>query len=256
MTVLALAQLVPVWDEPVVNLKQVDRSTGAAADAGADLVVFPEQVLWGWDPTGTKGAEPLGGPLTRGLQAIAEAHGIGLVGSIREAAGGGVRNTAVAVDAKGRIVARYAKRHLFSPWGEEQAYAPGEAPALFSCGGLSFGLAICYDLRFPEVFAEYRALGADAVLVPAAWPAERLRHWRLFLQARALDNRIYAAGVSYARGSTPVSEYAGGSAVADPEGELIAEADEGAELLIVVLDPVRIAEVRSVIDPARRPARE
>jgi predicted amidohydrolase len=247
---IALAQLLPAWEDPDANLEAVDGMAGRAAEAGADLVVFPEQVLSGWDPGSVRDAEPVGGPLTQALRAVARRHAVGLVGSIRESAPDGVRNTALAIDADGAIAAVYAKQHLFSPGGEEGCYAPGPGPVLFSCGGLRFGLAICYDLRFPPVFATYRALGADAVLVPAAWPCARLRHWRLFLRARALDNRIFVAGASYAAGATPVGAYCGGSLGADPEGEVVVEAGAGPELLLAELDPAAIAAARAGPDPA------
>ncbi len=247
---LALAQLLPAWEDPGANLDAVDEAAARAADAGADLVVFPEQVLFGWDPQSVRGAEHVGGPLTQALRAVARRNAIGLVGSIRETGAAGVRNTALAVNAGGAIVAVYAKQHLFTPGGEEGCYAPGPGPALFECGGLSFGLAICYDLRFPAVFSAYRALGADAVLVPAAWPCARLRHWRLFLRARALDNRLYVAGASYAAGATPVEAYCGGSLAADPEGEVVVEAGEGPALLIADLEPGAIASARAGPDPA------
>lgn len=251
MTVrIALAQLLPAWEDPGANLAGVDGVAGRAAEAGADLVVLPEQALFGWDPASIAGAEPVGGPLTQALSSVARRHAVGLVGSIRETGAAGVRNTALAIDAGGAIVAVYAKQHLFTPGGEEGCYTPGPGPALFGCGGLRMGLAICYDLRFPGVFAAYRALGADAVLVPAAWPCARLRHWRLFLRARALDNRLYVAGVSYAIGATPVENYCGGSLAADPEGEILAEAGSGAELLVVDLAPGAIASARAGPDPA------
>ena len=247
---IALAQFLPAWDDPHTNLRAVDEAAGNSADEGAALLVLPEQPLLGWDPRSAAGAEPVGGPLTDALSSIARRHGVALVGSIREAGANGARNTALALDAGGGVVAVYAKRHLFTPGGEETCYVPGTAPALFDCGGLRFGLAICYDLRFPAVFAGYRALGADAVLVPAAWPCERLRHWRLFLRARALDNRVYVAGASYAGSETPVGTYCGGSLAADPEGEVLAEAGADTALLVADLDQGVIAGARAGPDPA------
>ena len=246
---VALAQLLPAWEDPGANLRTVDETAKRAADAGADLVVFPEQSLFGWNPGTVAGAEPVGGPLTQALRTIARRHAIGLVGSIRESRADGVRNTALAVDAGGAIDAVYAKQHLFAFGGEETCYAPGSGPAIFDCGGLRFGLAICYDLRFPPVFAVYRALGADGVIVPAAWPCSRLRHWRLFVRARALDNRLYVAGASYAAGATPVETYCGGSLAADPEGEVVVEGGREAALLLADLDSSAIASARAGPDP-------
>jgi len=247
---IALAQLLPTWENPGANLAAVDRAAERAADSGADLVVFPEQALFGWNPKSVAGAEPVGGPLTQALRAVARRHAVGLVGSIRESSADGIRNTAIAVDASGAIDAVYAKQHLFAFGGEEIGYVPGTGMAIFDCGGLRMGLAICYDLRFPAVFAAYRKLGADAVLVPAAWPCTRLRHWRLFLCARALDNRLYVAGVSYAAGATPVEAYCGGSLAADPEGEVLVEAGAGPELLITEIEPGAIGAARAGPDPA------
>lgn len=247
---IALAQLLPAWDEPEANLATIDDCARRAAAAGADLVVFPEQAVFGWDPRSAAGAEPVGGPMTGRLRETALRYKIGLVGSIREAGDGGIRNTALAIGDNGAELAAYGKRHLFAPGGEHETYAPGTVFSTFAWGGLCMGLAICYDLRFPGIFSAYRALGADAVLVPAAWPCSRLRHWRLFLRARALDNRLYVAGVSYASGATLIDRYCGGSLVADPEGEIAAEAGTDAELLLVTLDPSAIAEARASVDPA------
>ncbi|NLX49675.1 MAG: hypothetical protein GXY82_07400 [Methanospirillum sp.] len=247
---IALAQVLPVPEDPGANLAMVDRFARMASDQNASLVVYPEQVLLGWDPRSTRAAEPLGGPLTGALQGVARDRSIGLVGSIRETTAGGIRNTAVAIDRRGGIAAVYAKQHLFTPGGEESSFVAGPGPATFPCGDYRLGLAICYDLRFPGVFARYRALGADAVLVSAAWPCARIRHWRLFLRARALDNRLYLAGASYAAGTTPAGSYCGGSMGADPEGEVVVEAGSGPEVVVVEVDPGVIASARAGVDPA------
>jgi predicted amidohydrolase len=251
---LALAQLLPVWDDAAANLRAVEACASDAAGRGADLVCFPEQVLTGWDPRSVSGAEPVGGSLTQALRACAKREGIAIIGSIREERDGNVMNSAIAVDASGDVAAVYAKQRLFVPGGEDARYAAGGGPALFSCGGMTIGIAICYDLRFPDIFRRYRELGADAIVVPAAWPCGRLRHWRLFLRARALDNRIWTAGISYARGATPVESYCGGSMVADPDGEMTAEAGEERHLLLVDLDREVLVQARSVVDPCRHPA--
>ncbi len=251
MTVrIALAQLLPAWEDPGANLARSMRRQRGPRTPAPTSWSSPSRSSSAGTRSPSAGAEHVGGPLTQALRATARRNAIGLVGSIRESGAAGVRNTALAINAGGAIVAVYAKQHLFTPGGEEGCYAPGPGPALFECGGLSFGLAICYDLRFPAVFAAYRALGADAVLVPAAWPCARLGHWRLFLRARALDNRLYVAGASYAAGATPVEAYCGGSLAADPEGEVVVEAGEGPGLLFADLEPGAIASARAGPDPA------
>ena len=87
-------------------------------------------------------------------------------------------------------------------------FSPGSELGIFTLGPLTCGIAICYDLRFPELFRIYAQKGVQVVFVPAAWPQKRINHWELFITARAAENQMYVVGVN-TTGVTPVDTYAG-----------------------------------------------
>jgi predicted amidohydrolase len=182
------AQISGVWESPGQTLKKAEKCFFLAARSGAELIAFPEQFVTGWDPSSTKNIEDLNGAIVTGFKKLANKHGIAVIGSFREAFSPMPRNTAVAIDRNGDILATYAKIHLFTPGNENMAFAPGSSLAAFTLEGVRIGLAICYDLRFPDLFRLYRREGVRAVIVPAAWPQSRLRNWEIFIQARAAEN--------------------------------------------------------------------
>ncbi|MFA7198847.1 MAG: nitrilase-related carbon-nitrogen hydrolase [Methanoculleus sp.] len=247
MTKIALAQVAGGRDVPARMLDAAGRMVEEAAAAGASLVCFPEQFVTGWSPEIPPGSgEPLDGPLTGAFGRMAQDNGIAVAGSIVEAAGGRrPRNTVVVLDAGGNLVADYAKTHLFSPGGEDRYYTAGDRIATFAVDKTTFGLAVCYDLRFPELFRIYALAGVECMLIPAAWPCCRLSHWETLLPARALENRYYVAGINTAGG--PDGVYCGGSLAADPDGVVIARCGPGEELLIVELDPAAVHEAQSTL---------
>lgn len=201
-----------------------------AREAGADLLLLPEQFATGWSA-----AEPRAEPhILPNLCRTAAEHGIWVVGSCYE---GYVRprNMTYAISPEGRVAAAYAKVHLFSPDGENRACTPGTAPATFVAGGIRFALAICYDLRFSELFAHYAASGADCVLVPAAWPASRLAQWDLLMRARALEGEYYVAGANAGPGSC----------ITGPDGEPVGE--EKRDLVLGEIDLTRISTMRAAV---------
>ncbi len=238
MTKIALAQVAGGGSGV---LEAAGRLTEEAAIAGASLICFPEQFVTGWLPEIPPGSgETLDGPLTAAFGQMARENGIAVAGSIIEAdRGGRPKNTAVVLSAGGELLAAYAKIHLFSPGGEDRNYTPGDRTATFTVGGMTFGLAICYDLRFPELFRIYALAGADCVLLPAAWPCCRLRHWETLLPARAIENQYYVAGVNTVGGAC-----CGGSLAAGPDGEIIARGGAGEELLIIDINLTSIHEAR------------
>mgnify|MGYP003847780571 CR=1 FL=1 len=105
------------------------------------------------------------------------------------------------------------------------------------------GLATCYDLRFPELFRALTDGGASAFLLTSGWPTPRIEHWDILTRARAIENQAYvlACNESGTHGGVPI---AGGSMVIDPQGEVLAEAGPGEEILSVGIDPARVAAWR------------
>lgn len=244
---IAVAQCPPAWENPADSLSRADRAAERAAGAGASIVCFPEQYATGWDPLGRTFIQDEHGGIVRGFAAIARRHQIAVLGSFREKHTPRPRNTAFVVDASGNIAGKYAKTHLFSPAREQEAFSPGKKPALFTLGGVRFGIAICYDLRFPELFAAYARAGADCVLVPAAWPCERIGHWELFIRARALENQYYVAGIN-TTGTTPSGHYCGGSLVAGPAGETVELAGRDTAVIAATIDPAAVAAARGAFN--------
>ncbi len=194
---VALCQI-PVSSRPEVNAGRVRDALVRAADGGADLAVFPEatQIRFGSDVRAA--AEPLDGPFCSGLAAAAKDTGVALVAGVFEPAPDGrVFNTAVAFDGAGERVAAYRKLHLFDAFGhrESDEVAPGSAPVACTLAGRRTGLAICYDVRFPELFRALAAGGAELVVLPAAWAAGLVKeeHWVTLVRARAIENTVWVA---------------------------------------------------------------
>jgi omega-amidase len=238
------AQISSIWEEPDKTLEKAGMFIRHAAASGASLICFPEQFATGWDPEPRKNIQDIRGGIVSSLQGYAEEYGIGILGSFRQAADPLPKNTAVMIGSDGRILSTYAKIHLFSYGHENAGNSPGTDLGIFTLDSLTCGIAICYDLRFPDLFRLYARKGVQAVFVPSAWPHIRTRHWELFIQARALENQMYVIGVN-TTGKTPVDSYSGNSMTADPQGSIISRATEAEQLVFCDLDPGMIATTRS-----------
>ncbi len=240
------AQFSSLWEDPRANIEKAERFIAHAATCGAQLICFPEQFATGWDPLSGKNVQDLNGKIITRLKVSAKTNRIAVIGSIREASSPYPKNTSVTIGNDGRIISTYSKIHLFSPAKENEHFFPGTDLGIFTLGELKCGLAICYDLRFPEVFRIYAQKGIQAVFVPAAWPASRIRHWELFIQARAAENQMYVIGVN-TTGTTPVDQYSGSSIAADPHGNIFCRAKDAEQLLFMDLDPAEVTAARSAL---------
>jgi omega-amidase len=237
------AQISSIWEEPEKTLEKAGVFIRHAAASGAALICFPEQFATGWDPQPRKNIQDINGSIVSSLQGFAKEYGIGILGSFRQAGEPLPKNTAVAIGRDGRILSTYAKMHLFSHGYEDKGSSPGSDLGTFTLDSLTCGIAICYDLRFPELFRLYAGKGAQAVFIPSAWPQIRTRHWELFIQARALENQMYIIGVN-TTGQTPIESYSGNSITADPQGIIISRANEAEQLVFTDLDPAIVAATR------------
>ena len=230
------AQIQSCWEDPEATLRKVQPFINQATRENADIITFPEQFPTGWDPTAESHCENLDGPIVSAIQKLAEENGIAILGSFRERTSGLPRNTSVAIGANGEILGTYAKIHPFSPAHEDQHFSSGTDVATFSLKSVKLGIAICYDLRFPELFHIYAQEKVHGVLVPAAWPALRQHHWEIFIRSRALDNQMYVTGIN-TTGVTPVDTYQGGSMAVDPNGNVIHHSGSDEEISFFHIDP-------------------
>lgn len=239
---LVLAQWETVEGDPAANLARAGELMRGRG-RGADVVVFPELWTTGYAADLPALAEAGGRRSLAQVRALARAAGANLVaGSLVLPGRGGLYNTACAIDRHGRVVARYRKVHLCTPLGEEALFLPGKGARTFELDGVTCGLLICYDLRFPELSRLLVLAGARVLFYPARWPARRLAHWRALLVARAIENQCFVVGVN----SVGVrGDLGGGSLVVDPWGEVLAEGGSFEEILEVEIDLARVAEVRA-----------
>ncbi len=247
-------------DDKAANIAEAEAAIVRAAEAGARLVVLPE--LWtylGPQEGNARNAEPIPGPVTERLAALAREHHLILHGgSMLEAppdpaADSRPANTAVLFDPQGNLIATYRKIHLFdaapddsaAPYRESATVAPGGRIVTAEIADLRLGLATCYDLRFPEVFRALALAGAEILLLPAAFTRETGRdHWEPLVRARAIENGcfIVAAGQT---GEHPRDRWCWGhSLIVDPWGDILADAGTEPGLALAEIDTSRVADVR------------
>lgn len=246
---VALGQFHAIADKET-NLQRMLALHQEAATAGADLVVFPEMAMYtDDDPRAEFGgvAESLDGPFVQRLREGAARRGTGIVAGMYETApGDGAKtyNTAVAIGTDGGLIGAYRKIHMFDAFGfrESDQNQPGDGELLlFTLAGVRFGVTICYDLRFPELFRALAERGAEALLLPTAWAHGRLKELQLstLSRARAIENTVYFAAADQTGGSV-----SGNSELIDPMGVTVASIGEAEGLAIGVVDTERVVEVR------------
>jgi predicted amidohydrolase len=250
-------------DDKDQNIADALAGIDRAAGTGARLVVLPEVWTYLGPGEGNRAAaEPIPGPLTDVLAERARQHGIYLhIGSIYEQIAGDPRiaNASVVYDPAGEEVARYRKIHLFdvdldsdTAYNESSTVAPGEEIVTFELDGVTVGLAICYDLRFPELFRILALRGAEVIILPAAFTmATGKDHWKPLIRARAIENAVYMIAPNQVGQHPPGLWCYGRSMVVDPWGTVIAQASDQPTVLTSHLDLGYLRQVRRQV-PALR----
>ncbi len=244
------------------NLAACERLVGEAAARGARIVVLPENFAYFGEEGGravvAERAGDTSAPIQGALSAWALRESVHLVaGGMPERSDDPKRphNTLVCFAPNGDFVASYRKIHLFdvdladgTKLAESASTTPGNAPVVVEMDGFSVGLSICYDLRFPELYRELVARGAEVLLVPAAFTLHTGKdHWHVLLRARAIEAQCYVAAAAQ-WGKHPGARTTYGHAlVADPWGTVVAEASDGLGFALAAVDSERIRGVRSAL---------
>lgn len=267
---VSVVQMCPGHDK-ASNIAQASSLIDAASADGFDIVCLPEM----WSCLGGNrslkfeeaealplpGSDAPPGPAYSFLRDTAvrlgaTVHG-GSIGERGQGENAGrLFNTTLVFDAKGREIARYRKIHLFditTPDGqgyrESATYAAGDQIVTYSAFDTTIGCAICYDLRFPELFLALRHNGAELIFLPSAFTVPTGRaHWDVLIRARAIETQCWIAAPATwgehqdAKGGTRVTF--GHSLICNPWGEVVAQMQDGIGSINAVIDRAATAKIR------------
>lgn len=253
-------------DAKAANVDSVMDLLEIAGERKSDIVVLPETF------TGTglaldnaaDNAESIPGPTTQRLSEMASRYKMNIVGSLFESAGNNIHNTAVVFGRDGAMLAAYRKSHLYNPgprpdvpsYREGDKITPGDELCVLDLDFGRVGVAICSDIRFPEIFMHHALSGAELVLLPSAFLA-RPDHWEFLNRARATDNQIYmvSSGMTGKLKDSSIN-FVGRSMVVDPWGVIVAQAPDRETVLTTTidLDAVQLVQSWGHFNSQRRPA--
>ncbi|WP_269533517.1 carbon-nitrogen hydrolase family protein [Chitinimonas sp. BJYL2] len=229
------------------NLTEAEVLVTLAAKQGAKLVVLPEYfAILGLKDTDKVAVreKPGDGPIQSFLSKLAKKRGVWIVGGsipLWTDDPDKVRNTTLVFDDQGRQVARYDKIHLFGfemngeKYREENTIEPGDEVVVFDSPFGRVGVAICYDLRFPELFRRMQPV--DLIVVPAAFTETTGRaHWETLIRARAIENLAYVVASAQGGFHRNGRETHGNSMIVDPWGIVLDRLPRGSGIVIADID--------------------
>jgi predicted amidohydrolase len=248
---VALVERNIIWENKSENLTEIKKIMKLIEGKNVDLVALPEMSLTGFSMNTEVTSESADGTdaicetpednsktqeinTVREIKKLAMEYGVSIgagwvknpVPAVNETEKNDGENSDILcenhysiISQNGKLLLDYIKIHPFSFAGEDKYFKGGEKLSTCSIEGFEMGVAICYDLRFPEFFIKLSEK-AELIIVPANWPAARSLHWKTLLRARAIENQCYVAGVNCS-GDMDGQTYSGDSAIYSPEGEML-----------------------------------
>jgi predicted amidohydrolase len=247
---IAIAQLASSTDKHK-NLQTARAGIKEAKDKNAELIAFPE-FLMAFSPSSQSAeelsaiAETIHGPFVSAICDAAKAGGIAVLAPIYETSSvpNRVFDTAVWIDAAGKIVSVYRKLHLYDAFGfkESDKFHPGDDVApLVNADDAHFSVMICYDLRFPEMARMLALAGANVLVAPSGWVQGDLKveHWQTMIKARALENGCFVIAPNQVG-----NIYTGHSMAVDPLGRTLLDLGEREAVEVVEVDTNLVRDVR------------
>jgi predicted amidohydrolase len=253
--------------DPVENLAAIRRHLGSARDAGVKVVFLPEVFYSISDGTvATPHLVQDGNAHWKEIQRLAIDFGVYLLGgSVATSVNGKILNRSYNFAPDGTELGRYDKMHLFAcdlskhpsatVINEGTIYTAGATPLMLDVEGWQFGISICFDLRFPELFRWYSSRGAEALSISSAFTVPTGKaHWHTLVRARAIENQCYVVACGqWGEHNERIKTY-GHSLIVDPWGEVLQDAGEGEGMITAEFDRARLTQVRERLDVLRDPS--
>lgn len=245
---ISLAQMNIVAGDVDKNTRTMTRMVADASRRKSTLIVLPELWSTGYDlKNARQQASELNSGIFQHMSTAATKANSAIVGSVLEKRGLEVSNSAAFFNPSGQMLGVYRKVHLFRLFDEDQYLQQGMSLLTLDLPWGPTGFAICYDLRFPEIFRKYAIENhCRMIIIPAEWPIQRIEHWRALLIARAIENQCYIVACNTAGESGGVT-YGGHSMIIDPWGKIVIEAGETPQLVTAEIELDAVDEARKKI---------
>jgi len=247
---ISMLQMSSVIGDVEVNISKVKSLVEKSLPVESDVLVLPEVWTVGWDcPSFRQSAQPLeDGSVFDFLSEIAKKYSVNIIGgSYITIQNGKYYNTCPVFDRRGKFITSYSKNHLYSYYGcdEDKYVTAGDEPVMVELDGVKFGLTICYDIRFPEIYRAYMKSGADILVNCAAWGSKKSVPWEVMTKSRAVENQCYMVALTQS-GHIKDDEYnLGESRIIDFQGNEVASIMSGEGIVSGVLDLDLMYDFRS-----------
>ncbi len=241
-----LIQLDIAWEDKRTNHARVQTLLESCNLTRGDLIVLPELFDVGFT-LNTQIAKDHDNATLGFLQSLADDTGCMVHGSratIEPDASHAFNNATICAPSQDTPICEYAKIHPFSFGRESESYVGGDSLKQYAWNNLNVCPAVCYDLRFPELFRLGVKSGAHVFVLGANWPSHRQEHWRTLSIARAIENQSFMLSANRC-GNDPHLPYAGGTIAIDPKGTILGELDQTESILSVEIDPRVLHEWRT-----------
>lgn len=245
-------------DDVSANLRTAQALIARAVDQGAQFVCLPENfAFFGANLNVT--ADYDANAIRQHMAMLAERHAIYLqAGSVAvpDADSGKYHASSFLYNPLGKEIARYNKIHLFDAvvndaqqsYCESKQYAQGDDVVCVATAGFTLGMAICYDLRFPELFQQLRQRGADIITLPSAFTyVTGKKHWEILLRARAIETQCYLIAANQGGQHAGSRRTWGHSMIIDPDGHIMAQAEQGETVLLADIDLQSLQAIRQAM---------
>ncbi len=221
---ISMLQMSSIIGDVEANISKIDTIIKQELPQNCDVLVLPEVWTCGW--VCDKFIETAGNinnsSVINFLSTIAKNYNINIIGgSFIEERNGNYYNTCPIFDRNGKLVTTYSKNHLYSYYGcnEDKYISKGENPVMVCLDGINYGLTICYDIRFPEIYRAYRKSGADILVNCAAWGSNKPIPWEMMTKSRAIENQCYMVALTQCGRITDNEYNLGQSRIIDYKGE-------------------------------------
>lgn len=192
--IAGIFQLNTSYDKLNENLALIKHTI---SNSNADIYILPELFNTGYELKRIRERASNAKNILSELRNYAKAFNKTIIaGSIAEIMNNELKNTTYIYGPKGEEKTSYSKIHLFTLTNEGKYFKGGSNLGVWQYNTISIGCAICYDLRFPELFIKYRDMGCSVIILPAAWPLARIEHWTALGKARAIENQCFILGIN------------------------------------------------------------